>query len=69
MLILPSNLTLLVPLANAGVGNNNHLGLGGTQPISKGSITPSTQDGVHSAHSGSDIPKNMIAGSICWNWH
>ena len=70
MLILPSNLTLLLPLANAGGGNNNYLGLGGTQPISKDSITSPNQDFpvASNAMSGSDVPKNMIAGSNCWNW-
>jgi hypothetical protein len=62
MLILPSNLTLLLPLANAGRG--------GTQPISKDSITSPNQDFPVASNtvSGSDVPKNMIAGSNCWNW-
>jgi Ca2+-binding RTX toxin-like protein len=57
----------LVPVANAGGGNNNGIGLGGTLPIPKDSITPPNQDYPlpSNAVSGSDIPKNMIIGSSC----
>src|SRR5436190_23091518 len=67
MLLQFSNLALVLPLANAGAANNNHLGLGGTQSIPKDSITPPNQDYPlpSNAMSGSDIPKNLITGPPC----
>jgi len=58
---------LVVPMAHAGGGNNNQLGLGGTQAIPKDSITPPNQDYPlpSNAMSGSDIPKNLITGPSC----
>jgi len=57
----------LLAIANAGAANNNHLGLGGTVPIPKDSITPPNQDYPlpSNAMSGSEIPKNMITGPSC----
>ena len=57
----------LLAIANAGGGNNNHLGLGGMLPIPNDLITPPNQDYPlpPNAVSGSQIPKNMIIGSSC----
>jgi len=57
----------LLAIANAGGGNNNHLGLGGMLPIPNDLITPPNQDYPlpSNAVSGSQIPKNMIIGSSC----
>jgi Ca2+-binding RTX toxin-like protein len=67
MLLQFSNLALVLPLANAGGENNNHLGLGSTLQIPKDSITPPNQDYPlpSNAMSGSEIPKNMITGPSC----
>ena len=57
----------LLAIANAGGGNNNHLGLGGMLPIPKDLITPPNQDFPlpSNAISGSEIPKNLIIGPSC----
>jgi Ca2+-binding RTX toxin-like protein len=67
MLLLFSLLAWVLPLANAGGGNNNRMGLGGMLSVPGGTITPPNQDYPlpSNAVSGSDIPKNMIIGSSC----
>jgi hypothetical protein len=67
MLLHISNLALVLPLANAGGGNNNRIGLGGMLPIPGETITPPNQNYPlpSNAVSGSGIPKNMIVGPSC----